>query len=123
MANSFVTNLYPKPTGGVLLRTMTVNSTSDSHSLINSGSDDTSGTILQGGATAAGFNSVTKYIVIDVQDADCFVSYSGTEPDSTSGHRLYAGRSYTWSKDAAQKALFVATGSTPSVVQASEFTD
>ncbi len=89
---------------------MTVNSTSDSHSLINSGSDDTSGTILQGGATAAGFNSLTKYIVIDVQDADCFVSYSGTEPDATSGHRLYAGRSYTWSKDAAQKDTLRSNG-------------
>ena len=101
---------------------MTVNSTSDSHSLINSGSDDTSGTILQGGATAAGFNSVTKYIVLDVQDADCFVSYSGTEPDATSGHRLYLD-ALTHGVKTQLKKLFVATGSTASIVQASEFTD
>jgi hypothetical protein len=118
MANSYVTNLYPKPTAGTFLRKMDVDSTSAAHVLTSDAN------LNDGSNTAAGaFNSLTRYVVIDVQDADSFVSYDGTTPGSTYGHRLYAGRSYTWSKAAAEKAKFVATGSTTSVIQASEFTD
>tara|TARA_R100001015_G_C4592412_1_gene147851 strand:+ start:199 stop:561 length:363 start_codon:yes stop_codon:yes gene_type:complete len=120
MANSYVTNLYPKPTSGIKLRKMDVDSTSAAHSLINSVA---SGTVLSDGTTAGAFDSLTRYVVIDVQDADAFVTYDGSTPSATYGHRLYAGRSYTWSKQAATVAIFVATGSTTSVIQASEFTD
>ena len=119
MANSFVTNLYPKPTDGTSLRKMNVDSTSAAHTIlgdstINDGSDT---------AGSTSFNSLTKYVVLDVQDADVFVTYDGTTPGADYGHRLYAGRSYTWSKVAAIKAKFVATGSTTAVIQSSEFTD
>ena len=120
MPNSYVTNLYPKPLSAVKLRKMEVNSTSVAYSLIN---DPASGTVLSDGSTAGAFNSLTRYLVIDVQDADAFVTYDGSTPSSTYGHRLFAGRSYTWSKVAAEKATFVATGTITSVIQASEFTD
>jgi|TARA_R100000479_G_scaffold160172_1_gene97501 hypothetical protein len=118
MANSFVTNLYPKPTGGTSLRKMIVDSTSAAHTIlgdstVNDGSDT---------AGSTSFNSLTKYIVLDVQDADVFVTYDGTTPNANYGHRLYAGRSYTWSKIAATEAKFVAVGSN-AVIQSSEYTD
>lgn len=123
MANSFITNLYPKPTSDKPLRKMTVNSTSDSHSLINAG-DDTSGTKIPDGSDAGAFDKLTKYVVIDVQGADAFVTYSGTKPNATyQGHRLYAGRSYTWSEASASKALFIKAGTVDSIIYASEFTN
>ena len=119
MANSFVTNLYPKPTAGTSLRKMNVDSTSSAHTIlgdstVNDGSDT---------AGSTSFNQLTKYVVLDVQDADVFVTYDGTTPNANYGHRLYAGRSYTWSKIAAVAAKFVAVGSTTAVIQSSEYTD
>ena len=52
MPNSYVTNLYPKPTPGVADQTLTV--------------DATAGGVQFGTA----FNNITRYIVLDVQGAD-----------------------------------------------------
>ena len=103
MANSFVTNLYPKPTSGVSDQTLAV---ADS--------------AVQFGTA---FNSLTRYIVLDVQLADVRVTYDGSAPTSTNGHILFAGRSYTWSKQAAVAAKFIRDGSVSASIQASEFTD
>ena len=51
------------------------------------------------------------------------VTYTGEDASASVGHRLYAGRSYTWDVATAEAAKFVATGSTTSVIAASEFTD
>jgi len=119
MPNSFVTNLYPNPTQGTTIRKMEVDSTSAAHTIL------ADSTINDGSNTAGAttFDSLTKFVVIDVQDADAFVTYDGTTPNANYGHRLYAGRSYTWSKKAAEDAKFVRTGSTTSVIQSSEFTN
>ena len=103
MANSFVTNLYPKPTSGVADQTLAV-----------------SDAAVQFGTA---FNSLTRYIVLDVQLADVRVTYDGSAPTSTNGHILFAGRSYTWSKQAAVAAKFIRDGSVPASIHASEFTD
>jgi len=103
MANSFVTNLYPKPTSGVADQTLAV---ADS--------------AVQFGTA---FNSLTRYIVLDVQLADVRVTYDGSAPTTTNGHILFAGRSYTWSKQAAVAAKFIRDGSVSASIHASEFTD
>ena len=106
MANSYVTNLYPKPTPGVTDQTLTV--------------DATSGGVQFGTA----FNSLTRYIVFDVQGADIRATYDGSPPvGAANGHILFAGRSYTWSKQAAEAAQFIREGTTSATIHASEFTD
>jgi hypothetical protein len=102
MANSFVTNLYPKPTPGATDQTLSV--------------DDS---IKQFSA----FNSLTKYVVLDVQVSDVRVTYDDSAPTSTNGHILYAGRSYTWSKQAATAAKFIEDSTVTATIHASEFTD
>jgi|TARA_X000001388_G_scaffold2259_1_gene1806 hypothetical protein len=116
MANSFVTNLYPKPTPGIGDRQVTCSGTSGDFS-------GTGGTTVTGGDNSAAFNSLTKYVVLDVQVADARVTYDGTAPTASKGHILYSGRSYTWSKQAATAALVINDGSSNSVIQISEFTD
>jgi hypothetical protein len=103
MANSYVTNLYPKPTVGVTDQTLTVSSSA-----------------VQFGTA---FNKLTRYIVFDVQVADVRVTYDGSDPTTSNGHILFAGRSYTWSKQAAEAAKFIQDGSTDATIHASEFTD
>jgi hypothetical protein len=105
MANSYVTNLYPKPTPGVTDQTLTV--------------DATAGGVQFGTA----FNSLTRYIVLDVQGADVRVTYDDSAPTTSNGHILFAGRSYTWSKQAASAAKFIRDGGTDATIHASEFTD
>jgi hypothetical protein len=104
MANSFVTNLYPKPTPGATDQTLSV--------------DDTTG-----GKQFSAFNSLTKYVVLDVQVSDVRVTYDDSAPTSTNGHILYAGRSYTWSKQAAKAAKFIEDSTVTATIHASEFTD
>jgi len=103
MANSYVTNLYPKPTPGVTDQTLTVSSS-----------------VVQFGTA---FNSLTRYIALDVQGADVRVTYDDSAPTTSNGHILFAGRSYTWSKQAAAAAKFIRDGGTDATIHASEFTD
>tara|TARA_R110002072_G_scaffold220939_1_gene378180 strand:- start:841 stop:1155 length:315 start_codon:yes stop_codon:yes gene_type:complete len=104
MANSFVTNLYPKPTPGATDQALSVDATA-------------------GGVQFSAFNSLTKYVVLDVQGADVRVTYDDSAPTTTNGHILYAGRSYTWSKQAAVAAKFIRDTSVTAGIFASEFTD
>jgi len=106
MANSRVSNLYPSPTGGVTaMKMLTVADSAvqltDSYT----------------------FSNITRYITLDVQDADVYVTYTGETPSASVGHRLYAGRSYTWSANSAAAAKFIRTGSTSAVIAATQFTD
>jgi len=103
MPNSYVTNLYPKPTPGVADQTLTVST----------------GVVQFGTA----FNNITRYIVLDVQGADVRVTYDDSAPTTTNGHILFAGRSYTWSKQAAAAAKFIRDGGVDGTIHASEFTD
>jgi len=107
MPNSFVTNLYPKPTQGTTMEKIVLDSDSTAE-----------------GKTTT-YNALTKYIALDVQDADAFVRFDGTDASQsgTTGHRLYAGRSYTFSKTAMEVASFIRAGSTTSNLYLTEFTD
>ena len=107
MANSRVSNLYPSPTGGVTAKKML-------------DVDDSVRQLTDGGYT---FSTLSRYVTLDVQDADVYVTYTGETPSATVGHKLYAGRSYTWSVNAAVQAKFLRTGSVTAVIAASQFTD
>ena len=124
MANSYVTNLYPKPTAGVGDRQLTCSSTAGDF-FGKQANGSAGGTTVDGNSDA--FNKLTRYVVIDVQVADARVTYDGTasggQPTASRGHILYAGRSYTWSKQAAEKAFVINDGSTNAVLHVSEFTD
>ena len=106
MANSFVTNLYPKPTDGTTMERLQV----------------TAATSETGNSFQTSYNSITKYIVLDIQDADVRVTYDGVAPTSSVGHILFAGRSYTWAVETARVAKFIRDGGTSAKIHASEFT-
>ena len=88
MPNSFVTNLYPKPTAGTTMEHIVLDSSSSPEGVTTS------------------YSGLTKYIALDVSDADAFVNFTGSASQSNpKGHRLYSGRSYTFSKSALCKRL------------------
>ena len=113
MANSFVTNLYPIPSGTANDHRLTVDDTSGGVQFSQSSKDD----------NTDAFDSLTKYIAFDVQDADVFMTFDGSAPTTSNGHKLFAGRSYTFSKEAAVKAKFIRSGSTSATIHASQFTN
>ncbi len=113
MANSFVTNLYPIPSGTANDHRLTVDATAGGVQFSQSSKDD----------NTDAFDSLTKYIAFDVQDADVFMTFDGSAPTTSNGHKLFAGRSYTFSKEAAVKAKFIQAGGTPAKIHASQFTN
>ena len=113
MANSFVTNLYPIPSGTANDHRLTVDATVGGVQFSQSSKDD----------NTDAFDSLTKYIAFDVQEADVFMTFDGSAPTTSNGHKLFAGRSYTFSKEAAVKAKFIRSGSTSAKIHASQFTN
>jgi hypothetical protein len=104
MPNSRVSNLYPY-----------VNNSVDNMEMLSVGT----GAVATFQTT---YNQRTRYIVLDVQDNDVYVTYTGETPSATLGHILYAGRSYTWNVETAQAAKFLSVGGT-AIIAATEFTD
>jgi hypothetical protein len=100
-----VTNLYPTPTNGATDQRLTVDGT------------------VGGVQFASTFSTSSRYVVLDVQDADVMVTFDGSAPTSTNGHRLPAFTSYTWHVNTARVAKFIRATATSGVVHASEFTD
>jgi hypothetical protein len=93
--NSFVTNLYMKPTPGA-----------------------TSQRLLPTASTVASFsavNSATKSVSFDIQSEDVFMTIDGSTPTSTNGHKLYAGRAYTISSGSAKVAKFISASGTAAI--------
>ena len=110
MPNSNVVNLYPVPNDQATVKQKSID-------IPVSGSGAVSFTTLFGE-----LHDNTRYIVLDVHSSDCFVNYFETAT-ATNGHRLYAGRSYTWSAKAAEGASFINASSTSAGrIVASEFT-
>lgn len=104
MPNSRVSNLYPF-----------VNNSVDNMEMLSVGT----GAVATFQTT---YNQRTRYIVLDVQDNDVYVTYTGETPSATLGHILYAGRSYTWNVETAEAAKFLSVGGT-AIIAATEFTD
>lgn len=80
-------NTYPSPVAGVSGQSLTVSSAATSF--------------------ATSFSVNAQLVLIDVQGADCFVTFGGETPSTTQGHRLYAGQNYTWSRQTAIQAKFI----------------
>lgn len=78
-------------------------------------------TVSSSVVTLGSFSDTTNMIVLDVQNADVMVTFDGSTPSSTNGHRLYSGSHFTWSRATAAAAQFIRQGSTDAAIQASEF--
>lgn len=104
MSNSYITNLYLKPTPNTTDQRLTVDSTAGGVQLSNSWSDR------------------TRAIILDVQDADCFVTFDGSAPTTSNGHKLYSGEKLNWSTELATAAKFIAATGTNAIIHASEAT-
>jgi hypothetical protein len=103
MANNY-TNLYPYP---AVYRGSSV--------------ADQRLTVSSSVVTLSAFSDTTNMVVLDVQNADVMVTFDGSDPSSTNGHRLYSGSHFTWSRATAAAARFIRQASTDAAVQASEF--
>lgn len=67
------------------------------------------------------FNSATQEVMFDVQGNNVYCTVSGETPASGTGHILYVGQAYTWSKALATAAKFVSTSTaTNATIWASE---
>lgn len=103
MANIGLAYLYPVPTPGATDERLTVSSSA-----------------VQFSTDWAGTTS-TKMVVLDIQTDDVMVTFDGSTPTSSNGHRLYAGNSYTWHVLAAKVAKFIRV-TTDAAIHASPFT-
>lgn len=103
--SSSPTYIYPRPAGGQTDERLTVSSSAVPFSSI---------------ATWRASGNV-KFVVLDVQSNDVFVTFDGSTPTSTNGHRLYSGESYTWNFETAAAAQFI-RASADATVHASPFT-
>lgn len=63
--------------------------------------------------------SSVALVDLDIQDADVMVTFDGSAPTATNGHRLYTGSSYTWAVARFNAAKFIRQGATSAAVQAS----
>ncbi len=84
-----ISNIYPKPSSGVVDERLAVSSTVVT--LAASGWDVTN----------------TKQVLWDVQTNDIMVTFDGSDPSASNGHRLYVGQSGTWSLQLAKAARFI----------------
>lgn len=71
---------------------------------------------------ATAFNDKTVRVMFDVQDYDVFCTVDGSAPTTTNGHKLYAGRPYTWQKEMAAAAKFIRATANSATIHLSELT-
>lgn len=78
-------------------------------------------TVSNSVVSLSAFNRLTQLVVLDIQDADVMVTFDGSNPSSTNGHRLYAGTAYTWSAAMTASAKFIRQATADAAIHASEF--
>lgn len=100
--NSFAVNIFPVPAPGQTDERLSVSSSAVPFSTTWPAAD-------------------VKFIVLDVQTNDVMVTFDGSTPTSSNGHRLYAGQSFTWHRKTAEAAQFIRV-SADAVIHASPFT-
>lgn len=99
-------NLYPKPAfdnanSPIADQRLTVDSTA-------------------GGVQGTPYTEASVTLVdLDVQDADVMVTFDGSAPTTTNGHRLYVGVAVTWAVSRFNNAKFIRQGATSGIVHAS----
>lgn len=112
MAVSRVTNLYPVPAPGVTDVRETISTTVKQFS-----------SNMTGNGTDGAWAHPVKYVVFDIQGANVMVTFDGSDPSSSNGHKLYDGQSYTWDAVTTNKARFIRAASTDATIHFSAFTD
>ena len=100
--NTYISNLYLKPTDGATSQRLSVTTSSV--------------------AEFSAFQRSTKAISFDVQTEDVFMTIDGSTATTTNGHKLYVGRAYTLSVEAARTAKFISDSGT-AIIFASELTN
>ena len=100
--NSYAVNVFPVPAPGQTDERLSVSSSAVPFSTTWTPAD-------------------VKFIVLDVQTNDVMVTFDGSTPTSSNGHRLYAGQSFTWHRKTAEAAQFIRV-SADAVIHASPFT-
>lgn len=99
-----VPELHPIPTPGATDQRLTVDSTAAGVQFVDS------------------YNSKSKFVIVDVQDADVMMTIDGSAPTSSNGHRLNVGEKYEWSLQWVRAAKFIRQGSTSGTLHLSEVT-
>ena len=84
-----ISNIYPKPSSGVIGERLAVSSAPVSLTALN-------WSVLN-----------TKQVLWDVQTNDIMVTFDGETPSASYGIRLYVGQSGTWSLQLAKAAKFI----------------
>jgi len=69
---------------------------------------------------ATTLNDLTQKVVWDVQDDAAFVTFDGSTPSSSNGHKIAAGTSGEWSPEVANAAKWIRE-TTDARIQISEF--
>jgi len=103
MANSFTVNLYPVPTDDGIDERLTVSTS-----------------VVEFATTW--YDEDAKFIYVDVQGADIMVTFDGSDPSASNGHKFASGFYGFWSARQAYKAKMIRAGGTDAAIQASPFT-
>jgi hypothetical protein len=103
MPNTFTVNLYPVPTDGGTDERLTVSTS-----------------VVQFATTW--YDEETKFVFVDVQGADIMVTFDGSDPSASNGHKFASGFNGFWSARQADAAKMIRAASTDAAVQASPFT-
>lgn len=103
MPNTFTVNLYPVPTDGGTDERLTVSTS-----------------VVQFATTW--YDEDTKFVFVDVQGADIMVTFDGSDPSASNGHKFASGFNGYWSARQADAAKMIRAGGTDAAVQASPFT-
>lgn len=75
-------------------------------------------TVSNSAVALSAFPDAATHVFVDFQDATVMVTFDGSTPTSTNGHRYAAGSSATWSKPTATAARFIRQGASDGVVHA-----
>lgn len=102
--NAAITNLHLSPAPGGVDERLTVDATVGGVQL-----------------SLSGITADTRFYVLDVQEADVFVTFDGSAPTTTNGHKLAAGSSMEWSIATCRAAKFIRSASTDAKIHASPF--
>lgn len=101
--NSYVVNLYPVPNDGQPGQTI-----------------DVTNAAVQSFTQALDYKTTCCYVTIT--GGDTYVTFDGTTPSSTNGHKILVPYDRIWSKEATRVAKFLATGGNTAHVVMSQFT-
>jgi hypothetical protein len=73
-----------------------------------------------GGVQFAKFYTQTTDVFWTCEAAQCRVTFDGSAPTTTNGHIIEIGDNGIWSKELAEAAKFIRTGSVSAVIHASQ---